>query len=347
MEGAQLAQIFADQGIAPGYMRGEKQGTDLASTIARTKQQGLESDRYAASTPDYLKQQGYETEKARLGNLQGQADEAAGANTAKAQLEARKAQEAFKTLPLETQQKMRTMTIQKSHDLLNIMEQAISTSGSTQAGIEAVTTAYPDIVSDKGWQAAIKQYQGLSPEQVLAKVKQTRHGLASSNAYSDPGTQGKMIQENQDQSGRMDLANLNNAARLREAELQTDSNERSAGIRAANSGGSTNATEAMLAIMDQMDAAAAAGDTATVEKLQWRLNQLNKASTTTESGLLGPKTKEKTGQDYPGLRPKVTVDPTLRAYLGKASSQEDFARRVKELRAKGWTKEQIQAANGE
>jgi len=326
MEGSQLAQIFADQGIAPGYMRGEKQGTDLASTIARTKQQGLESDRYAAETPDYLQQQGYATEKARLGNLQGQADEAAGANTAKAQLEARKAQEAFKTLPLETQQKMRQMTVQKTNDLLNILEQAITTSGNTNAGIEAVTGAYPEIVNDKGWQAAIKQYQGLSPEQVLAKVKQTRHGLASSNAYADPAMQGKMIQENQDQSGRMDLAKLNNDAAMQRQQAGDAASLAAVNVRSTSSGGSMNKYEALQFWGD------AARNATTKEDYEYANSQFKAIQGEQEASgtnLLGQPVGGKAKVDAPnpkfsggGSSDKATLYRQYRAAWDRATTQE-------------------------
>jgi len=232
MEGSALANIFAKEGFAPGYLQGQKQGTDLASTIANTNRTNIESDRMTQMTPHVV-------EQARLANLPGAAKEEAGTYQAQAREEAMKAQEALKTLPLETQQKLRSETIKRGNDLLQIAEQTLMITGSTQATMEAMVKVYPEMANDKGWTDALAKYNKLTPQELQSEIKMKKHALASSGFLSTPEGQGAMIKEDQQHGNAMELAKLNNAARANEASIQAS--------RPTGGGSSSmNPTEALL-----------------------------------------------------------------------------------------------------
>jgi len=126
-----LADIIRDQqnlGIGASWQQGAKEGMDLRSTLANTQFQNAQTDRYTQETPSYLRKSEAGARSAELGNLQGEADLAAGVPTAtaqksyaQAQLEAKKAEAALDQLPAETRIKMYTQVNQESTGMLQSM----------------------------------------------------------------------------------------------------------------------------------------------------------------------------------------------------------------------------------
>lgn len=265
-----LGKDFAETGMMPGFLSGQTHGAGLASTIAGTRQKGLESDRYAQATPLELERMGLANESSRLGNLQGKADEQAGVHGLKAKQTAMEAQAVMQKLPYETKNKIASMVKEKNNQVLEIMEQTLTTTGSSQAAMEAVLGLYPEMAQDPGWARAQQQYMSLPPDKVLQEVKLARHKLASSNAFADPTFQGKYLEEDQRQQGRMELADKQGQFGLREA-----------GIRAAAGGGSgsdkQNAAEIIRDLSGQAAEAYAAGNKALGDKLIYQINAINKA----------------------------------------------------------------------
>jgi hypothetical protein len=200
-----LGRDFAQTGMMSGYLAGQTQGANLASTIASTRQKGLESDRYAQATPLELERMGIANETGRLGNLQPQADEREGVHGVKAKQAAMEAQATMDKLPHETKNKITAMVKEKNNQVLEIMEQTLTTTGSTQAAMDAVLELYPEMAQDKGWARAQQQYMSLSPQEVLQKVSLARHSLASSNDFANPKSQGEYHKEKLMQQGRMAL----------------------------------------------------------------------------------------------------------------------------------------------
>jgi len=280
MEGSQLAEIFATQGMAPGYMRGEKQGTDLAATIAATRQQGLASDRFAAETPDYLAQQGYSTEKARLGNVAEQEYEKIGgqAHDAQAKLlksknEAAQAQHTWDTMPGKYKLEMLEQNNKENQAMLGSVANILQTGGTKEQVLQHLQKQFPDKfdLSTPEGQKALQAYRNSSPQQILQITQQRMEQIATSTAKQSAEVQAKMLEEDNKHSNDMALDAQGNRSAMSIAQLNAASGERQASMRGASGGGSMNATEAKLMLMQQL---AQETDPAKRDYIVWQINAL-------------------------------------------------------------------------
>lgn len=303
-----LEDIIRDRqniGLGAGWAQGAKEGVDLRSTVANTNRTNIESDRMSQMTPHVV-------EQARLANLPGQANEQQGVYQAKAREEALRAQEALKTLPIETQQKLRSETIKRSNDLLQIAEQTLMSTGSTEATLQAMVQAYPDMQKDKGWQEALGKYNRLTPEELMSEIKQKRAALASSNFYADPAGQGDMIKQDQKHGHDLELQRLRNegeigAARERSSKPDT----------------SMNPTEALLMLSERLRTEQ---DPRMRQWLAYQIDLISKAQIKTDETPLGERSSAKTAPIAPGMEPKTVHIPkeALTHLLNNPDTAEQF-----------------------
>lgn len=341
MDLGQLAQLTRDTGIAPGYLRGIESGTNLAQTVANTDKARAELSRYQAETPTYLQQKQQELEKARLGNLQGQADETAGVYGAKAQesvatskQKALEAQQAWERLPEEHKTKMLTAVKNKNMEMLDSLETMLAQTSDVPGTIAWLEQQYPEVTKDSTWASLRQQYSKMPAQQALNFIKSTKAKLASSDFYGSAEGQGRMILEDQQQGNRMELERLRGQQGLQEAQTRADSTS-------ANSK------------MNKYEALQYWGDMARNAKTQEEYDYANAQFKAIQGEQMPTGTNFVTGEPE-GAKPKVEAprpahlkpkDNPAAIYLKGATSKEDFARRVKALRDKGWTKAQIEAAN--
>lgn len=242
MDLGQLAQLTRDTGIAPGYLRGIESGTNLAQTVANTDKARAELSRYQAETPTYLQQKQQELEKARLGNLQGQADKTAGVYGAKAQesvatskQKALEAQQAWERLPEEHKTKMLTAVKNKNMEMLDSLETMLAQTSDVPGTIAWIEQQYPEVTKDSTWASLRQQYSKMPAQQALNFIKSTKAKLASSDFYGSAEGQGRMILEDQQQGNRMELERLRGQQGLQEAS-----------VRASAAGGTKPTTEQFI-----------------------------------------------------------------------------------------------------
>lgn len=202
------------------YQEGQIREAGLRGTLASTAQTQAQTARTQGLTP-------YEVEAARLGNLQGQADEAAGVQGAKseqslweAKQKARQAQQAWEQLPEEHKVKMLTLTKQKSTAVIKGALTEVMKTGDTMAAVRFIEQNLPEAAQDKGWQQAIQQFQSLSPDQAIAKMNDSLARLASSDVMSDPKQQGEMISAEQKHGYDMELERLRGDNQFRTAQTK-------------------------------------------------------------------------------------------------------------------------------
>lgn len=191
-----------DYGALGAYQAGQRRGlADMGTRIAND-QRSAELERFTAQTPDSNRLMAAQARAGELGNMQGEADAAAGVHGAvagktaqQARLEAERAKAAFDQLPLETQAKFHNGVREKNAAMLNNLEQVITQTGDLGQAVSLIETEYPDVVKDKGWAQAKQRYMSLTPDQVLQEIRTKKASLASSNAYGDPKFQGDMIKQ--------------------------------------------------------------------------------------------------------------------------------------------------------
>lgn len=247
-------------GLVAGYMGGAAAGTDLRSKLATAGQTLAQTDRYTQETPSYLQKSRADARSAELGNLQGEADLAAGVPGAKAQeslMSARqKAQQAeaeFKNWPAKHKLQLMDQMGQQVDKFNQVGLQLLQFSGSTGEAIQQMAQAYPDITKDPQFTQWAKQYGNMPKEQALAAFKFEMQKYASGIATTREKFQAEALQE--DQKGQQALEQGAQRGQYGIAEAQVRADTTAAGkkpsadeflysqIQAANPG----ATPAQLA----------------------------------------------------------------------------------------------------
>lgn len=258
---------------------GENQAVGLQSTLANTAATRANTARTEGLTP-------LEIERARLGNLQSQADEQAGVYGAKseqglweAKQKARQAQQAWEQLPEEHKTKMIEMTKQRTSAVIKGAVSQVMTTGDTMAAVQYIEQNLPEVTKDKGWETAKQQYSKMTPDQAVAKMNETLSRIGSSDIMAEPKQQGEMISEDQRQQGRMDLARLQGENQVRAAGARPPSTDNLTG---------PELTERYLSIYQDETQPPAVR-----EKARQALEYLAKAGAQTKEGLLGPQTTTK------------------------------------------------------
>lgn len=201
-----LDNLFATYGPEYGALgamqAGQRRGLADMATQLSNERSAAETARYTAQTPDSNRVLAAQATSGELGNLQGQADQAAGVHGATAQktvaqarLEAEKAKAAFDQLPMEIQTKFHNGVRDKTKAMLDNLEQVLTQTGDLNAAVASIESQFPGVVKDTGWAQAKQQYGRLTAQQVLQEIRAKRAKLASSDAYGNPEFQGKMIQQ--------------------------------------------------------------------------------------------------------------------------------------------------------
>lgn len=283
-----LGQTFATTGIMPGYMAGEKHGADLASTIARTRQQGLESARYEQATPMELEKMGLANETSRLGNLEGQYGEQYGVQEGKAKLSAAQNKQLFDAIPREMMEKAQAQSRKAVAESSQIIIETIHRGGSIQEAIDAQLqhiTAYSQGLPPEQLQAE-QQKVIAAKKQALAKYGDTPEGrqkfvadvtmhsnrIASAASTADPKTQHDLQVKDLDHQNAMELAGVNNTAGLARQRVANQGSLAAAGVRGA---GSMSTAEIKLDMIKQHIAAVKEGNTALANELLFTINSFN------------------------------------------------------------------------
>ena len=276
------------------FGEGEKHAADLQSSLASTASTRANTARTEGLTP-------LEIERARLGNLQGQSDEQAGVYGAKseqglweAKQKARQAQQAWQQLPEEHKIQMIKQTKEKTSAVIKGAASQVMATGNAMAAVEYIEQNLPEVTKDKGWETAKQQYSKMSPDQALAKLNDHLARMASSDAYSSPEQQSKMISEEQKHGYDMELEGLRGQNQLKVTNARPPGSDNLTG---------PELTERYLSIYQD--------DTqppAVREKARQALEYLAKASAQTKEGLLGPQTTTKeTLLPSPTAPRKVTI----------------------------------------
>lgn len=201
-----LDNLFAtygnDYGALGAMQAGRKRGLADMATQLSNERSAAETSRYTAQTPDSNRVMAAQATSGELGNLQGQADQAAGVHgvkadqgLAEAQLKAKQAQATLKALPLDVQKRFHTEIAAGHKALYDNLEQILTQTGDVNKAVEYIESNYPDSTKDKGWAQAKQQYKGLSVDQILKDIRAKKAKLASSDAYGDPKFQGDMIKQ--------------------------------------------------------------------------------------------------------------------------------------------------------
>ena len=342
-----LSQPTRPTGMVSGYMSGLESGTNMAATNAQTAQQGLASQRYAAETPTYLQHAQNTSEAARLANLPGQANEQAGvypaeaqSNLGKAKLTAQQAKAAMETLPKETQAKLYSEINKGTAGLLEHISNTLDQTNNVEQTIQSIEQQLPQVINDPGWQAEKQKLKGKTSQQAKLEINQMRANHASSSDYATPTSQHDF--------NKLDIEHTN---KMQEIAALNQGREDVAGLRAKT--GSTGhvtygdllakATETLRTSTDPLERAHA----------QFTIDTINKSRTTSQEGGIMPEANKTTSTTGPQAPPAMSSGgkqsaPTAISgtdYLKGATTQEELVKRVKALKQKGWTDDQIRAAH--
>lgn len=216
-----------DYGALGAMQAGQRRGLADMSTRLANDQRAAETERYTAQTADSNRLMAGQARASELGNMQGEADAAAGVygakankSAAEARLEAEKAQAAFKQLPMEVQAKYHKAVAEKNTAMLTNLEQVLTQTGDLNQAVAMIEQDYPEVTKDSGWAQAKQQYLRMTPDKVLQEIRTKKASFASSQTYGDPKFQGEMIKDDQ-----------NNQSRERIAKIGADASIQSAGIR--------------------------------------------------------------------------------------------------------------------
>jgi len=309
------------------YGAGQRQYGDLQSTLANTEATRANTARTEALTP-------LEAERARLDNLQQQADEQAGVYGAKseenlwtAKQKARQAQQGWEQLPEEHKIKMIQQTKEKTAAVIKGALSQVMATGDPQAAVRFIEQNLPEATRDKGWAQAVQQYNTMTADQVIAKMNETLSRLGSSDVMASPEQQGKMISEDQRHQNVMELGRL-----------QGQTQERVAGMRPA---GTDNLTQPELVERYLNIYQDESQPPAVREKARQALEYLSKAGTQTKDTLLGPQTTTKESL-LPSALPKKTITipkEALTYLLNNPETASDFEAHYKIQ--PGWAEQYI------
>lgn len=221
-----------DYGALGAMQAGQRRGLADMSTQLGNDQKAAETARYTAQTPDSNRVLSAQARSGELGNMQGEADAAAGVpganaqNSAQqAQLKAAQAKAAFEQLPVETQTKFHKAVQEKNSAMLNNLEQVITQTGDTRQAIASIERDYPQVTQDSGWVQAKQHFLTMPAGDVLKEIRSKKAAIASSNTYGDANFQGKMIENDS-----------NNASHERVAQIQAGATLGAATTRAGATG---------------------------------------------------------------------------------------------------------------
>lgn len=276
---ADLETLFQTSGLAPGYMAGLSKGISDKELQARTAQQQAETARYSQATPFELQKLGLSNEAARLGNLSGQAKEQVGGYAAQADQELNEARQkglqakqAWEQLPEEHKIKMANAINQKTSQFLDTVEQVLSRTNNVPQTIATIEQQFPEISQDKGWATAKMSVQGMSPDQALSYLRQTKAKLASSNFYGSEKGQGELI-----------VQDLKNQGGLEQQALANQGAANTAGIKSA-----VEKSPTMAGLLQERMSALRTETNPEVRKiLQWEINAILHGQVQTETNPYG------------------------------------------------------------
>jgi len=263
-------------GLVAGYMGGAKAGADLRSSLATSGQTLAQTDRYTQETPSFLQKSRADARAAELGNMQGEADAAAGVYGAKAgvsienaKVDALKAKQALEQMPAEHRAKYMAAIQQGNMQMLDLVEQTLTQTSDVPSTIGIIEQQYPQVTQDPSWNMEKQKVGRMAPQAALNYIREMKAKLASSDAYGDAGFQGKMIQQNAQDAAAMERTKYTADAGLRGDQIRAN----------AAAAGSTkqNAAEIVRDLAGQAADAYKAGDVETGNKLIYQINAINKA----------------------------------------------------------------------
>lgn len=298
MDLGQLAQLTRDTGIAPGYLRGIESGTNLAQTVANTDKARAELSRYQAETPTYLQQKQQELEKARLGNLPGQAQEQADvynlqakSSAEEAKLTAQKAEEARRQLgPAKTLQMLTEIEAEQGK-VLDVAARLLQTYPTADQALSVFVQQFPQYTKDPQFNAIAQRLRGLPADKAFSELTMWRNKIASGLATAKA--------EQQAELQKLDLQGQN---QKEVAQIQSQAGIEAAGVRAGAGGAKTSMADIYTKYLQQYTTSPQGSPER--EEARLILNMLKGGSTTIEESGLGLPPDRKIKESLPADKPK-------------------------------------------
>lgn len=210
-----LGDFYKTSGLAPGYVDAVKQGASLNSTIATTAQTQAQTDRYTQETPSFLRTSEATARKGELGNMQGEADAAAGmpglnAESArlKKQVEVKQAQKAWDDWDPNLKAQAVEEGRKQTGELINIAMEGFRSTGTIVGAanaqaqyVQANAHKLPPGEADKilasieaGRVKADQKYRN-NPQAFYDDMMKQAQTLANSKASLDPKVIGQRFQD--------------------------------------------------------------------------------------------------------------------------------------------------------
>lgn len=340
-------------GLGATWSAGQKYAADRASTLAQTAQTQANTDRTTQMTPSMVAQSQGQAEATRLGNLNPQEEEKQGLPGTNAQIKAQQAQQILKQIPQKVLEEAHAKTQKATTENLGIMVQTMEATGDMNKAIAAARAHLQDAGAelpqeeftkqmadfDKAAQQAQQQYAS-NPSQWLGELKNHMYSIAGNQSLSSPEQQGKLQIKNMELEASKENTQTKANALLGAANVRADA------AKAAGPKG-MNKQQALQYWGDMARAADKAGDEETYQYANSQFQAVQGAQQATGVNLVtGEATGQKPKVDVPRANAPIKQDTSkITDYLKRATDQADLVERVKALKAKGWTNEQIKAAH--
>jgi hypothetical protein len=216
-----LGQNFAEQGLMPGYLRGQAQGATVGKSLADTAQTQAQTNRYTAQTADSNAQMGYKTEADRLGNLPGKAGEAVGLPAAQAQtsldqakLSAAQAKAKYEQLPIDVQNELHDKIHKQSMSFMTQARDMLISGTPVQKTFDWMLQQYPQMANDPQAIQLMGQYKNANPQTAAGEITQIMNRMAYAGATAAPEQQGKLQVHDIDNTSAEKIAAGHDAATL-------------------------------------------------------------------------------------------------------------------------------------